>query len=432
VAGDGKRRARKKRISGKEVRARLSEAEATLDAIRTGRVDALVVSGPQGEQTRTIEGATHPYFVLLNAMSDGAALLERGGAILFGNLSLGDIVGARVETLLGSPIQRLVAPAELSRFDEFLRLGCAKKSAAEFTFGAASKFAKPVTIALSPLPLASFRDANGSESRDTVVLMAIIVDLTYRKAAEATRARLLESVITAEDNERRRIARELHDETGQSLTALVVGLRTIADMSVPADVRPAALRLRDVAARTVDDVGRLARGLHPAVLDDMGLDSAARRYVHDYIGSFGTPVNFLAGNVCSPRLAPLTAATAYRILQEALTNVARHARATKIDVEMSRTASALELLIRDDGVGFDVPRALDPASGLGLHGMRERVTLLGGSIEIESGPGRGTVVRARIPTGANVPPRRRGRARSAAGKKTERGAVRRAREESQS
>ena len=131
MAGDGKRRARKKRISGKEVRARLSEAEATLDAIRTGRVDALVVSGPQGEQTRTIEGATHPYFVLLNAMSDGAALLERGGAILFGNLSLGDIVGARVETLLGSPIQRLVAPAELSRFDEFLRLGCAKKSAAE-------------------------------------------------------------------------------------------------------------------------------------------------------------------------------------------------------------------------------------------------------------------------------------------------------------
>ena len=124
--------------------------------------------------------------------------------------------------------------------------------------------------------------------------MAIITDLTYRKAAEATRARLLERLISAEDDERRRIARELHDETGQSLTALLMGLRAIADMAVRPEVRAVALRLRDVAAQTVDDVGRLARGLHPAVLDDKGLAAAARRYVEDFVRSFGIALDFVA------------------------------------------------------------------------------------------------------------------------------------------
>ena len=232
--------------------------------------------------------------------------------------------------------------------------------------------------------------------------MAIITDLTYQKAAEATRARLLERLISAEDDERRRIARELHDETGQSLAALLVGLRAIADMTLPLEVRPVALRLRAIAAHTVDEVGRLARGLHPAVLDDKGLAAAARRYVGDYVRSFGTALEFAAESWTRLGWQPLAAATMYRILQEALTNVARHAAATRIVVELKRDNSSLELIVRDDGVGFDVSGALDAVSGLGLRGMRERVTLLGGSIEIESRPGQGTQVRASIPAGRRL------------------------------
>jgi PAS domain S-box-containing protein len=401
-----KGRAPKRRSSAKTLRDRLHEAEATLEAIRTGQVDALVVSGPRGEQTLTIEGATHPYFVLLNAMGDGAALLEPDGAILFCNRSFGDIAGAPVEALRASMLQQLVVSAERSSFEEFLREGSRQRVAREFALMTGNGSTTPVAIALSTLPLGTHPGVTGSESRgSTTVLMAIITDLTYRKAAEATRARLLERLISAEDDERRRIARELHDETGQSLTALLVGLRAITDMAVPPEVRPVAQRLRDIAARTVDDVGRLARGLHPAVLDDKGLAAAARRYVGDYVRSFGTALDFVAGDLDSPRLAPLTAATAYRILQETLTNVARHARARKITVELKRDESALELLVRDDGVGFEVSRAHDAGSGLGLHGMRERVTLLGGSIQIESRLGQGTVVRARIPAdGTAVPP----------------------------
>lgn len=413
MAVNRKRRAQKARTSASRIRDRLKEAEATLEAIRTGQVDALVVSGPRGEQTLTIEGATHPYFVLLNAMSDGAALLEPGGTILFGNLSFGDIAGAAVETLRGSLLQRLVVSEERSSFEEFLREGSRQRVAREFTLMTGNASTTPVAIALSTLPLGTHAEVTasgvtGSESRDgAAVLMAIITDLTYRKSVEAIRARLLERLMSAEDEERRRIARELHDETGQSLAALLVGLRAITDMAVPPEVRPVALRLRDIAAHTVDDVRRLARGLHPAVLDDQGLAAAARRYVGDYVRSFGTSLDFAAGDLDSPRLAPLTAATMYRLLQETLTNVARHARARKVAVELKRDESALELLVRDDGVGFEVSRAHDAVSGgrLGLRGMRERVTLLGGSIEIESRLGQGTVVRARIPAGSTAPPR---------------------------
>jgi signal transduction histidine kinase len=303
--------------------------------------------------------------------------------------------------------QRLVAPAARAGFEKLLQEGGKRNVAQEFLLTTRNGSATPVTIALSTLPLESRPDVS-SDDGDSV-LMAIVTDLSYRKTSEATRARLLERLITAEDDERRRIARELHDETGQSLTALLVGLRAVADMSASPETRAAALRLRDVAAQTVDDVGRLARGLHPAILDDLGLAAAARRYVDDYVRSFGTTMRFVTGDLDSPRLAPLVAATMYRLLQETLTNVARHARAKTIRVELRRHESAIELLVRDDGVGFELSGTVE--SGLGLHGMRERATLLGGSIQIESRPGHGTVVRAHIPAGpmtreASRPPRK--------------------------
>jgi signal transduction histidine kinase len=160
-----------------------------------------------------------------------------------------------------------------------------------------------------------------------------------------------------------------------------------------------ARRLREVAAHTVDDVGRLARGLHPAVLDDKGLVAAMRRHVSDFAKSFGVVVDVRVHGSVARRLSPLVQSTMYRILQEALTNVARHARAHMVGVVLTHKDAMLELAIRDDGVGFDPAAALSEASGLGLHGMQERVALLGGSVQIESRAGHGTTIRARIPTG---------------------------------
>jgi len=392
---------RRKRISGKRhsptqrLRARLHDAEATLEAIRSGAVDAVVVSGPRGDETRAFEGATHPYHVLLNAMSDGAALLSPDGTILFGNRRLAEIAHAPPERLRGSRFPQFVVAADRPSLEAFVRQG--RNGGGEFAIVGTDGSATPVWIALSRVPLDASPGDAGTNGHD--VRMAIITDLTDRKRAESTQIELLKRLLSAEDQERRRIARELHDETGQSLTTLLVGLRAIGDKTGLAEVRSMAQRLREVAAHTVDDVGRLARGLHPAVLDDKGLVAAARRHVSDFAKAFGIAVDFrVVGNV-PRRMAPLAQSTMYRILQESLTNVARHAQARGVGVMLKHKDAMLELAIRDDGVGFDPAAALSEASGLGLHGMQERVALLGGSVQIESRRGHGTMIRARIPAG---------------------------------
>jgi signal transduction histidine kinase len=383
------------------LRTRLAEAEATLEAIRTGEVDALVVAGPGGEQTLAIEGATHPYHVLLNAMSDGAALLAPDGTILFGNRRLGEIARAALDSLRGSRFQQLVAPAQRSSVDRFLRDG--RNGGREFAIVSEDAAATPVWIALSVVPLGAYPGANGAKARNgDSVLMAIITDLTDRKRADATKTELMQRLISAEDEERRRISRELHDETGQSITTLLVGLRAIGDVTGLAEVRSIALRLRQVAAHMVDDVGRLARGLHSAILDDKGLVAAARRHVSDFVKSFGVRVDLRVHGSIPRRLAPLVQSTMYRILQEALTNVARHAQARVVGVVLKYENAMLELVVRDDGVGFDASAAMRERSGLGLHGMQERVALLGGSVQIESRRGHGTMIRARIPAGTSA------------------------------
>jgi PAS domain S-box-containing protein len=374
------------------LRARLDEVEETLEAIRTGGVDALVVSGPGGEQTLTIEGAAHPYHVLLNAMTDGATLLMPDGTVLFGNRCLGELARAPVEELRGSRFQQFVPPAERADLEGLLR-DAGRSGAREFAMLGRDGTATPVWIAVSVVPL-------GARASGATVLMAIITDLTDRKRAAATRLDLMKLLISAGDDERRRIARELHDETGQSLTAVLVGLRAIEEAAITADVQSLARRLRKVAAQTVDDIGRLARGLHPAVLDDLGLAEAVRRHADDWARSFGVAVDLRVSGAIPHPLPALGQVTMYRILQEALTNVARHARARTVRVALAHDGTMLELEVRDDGVGFKVG-ARRRRSGLGLHGMRERVTLLGGSFELESRPGGGTLVRARIP----APPR---------------------------
>jgi len=390
-----KRTSAKRRSSPAKLRARLHEAEATLEAIRTGEVDALVIAGPGGEQTRAIEGATHPYHVLLNAMNDGAALLLPDGTILFANRRLGEIAREPLERLRGSRFQQLVAAAERSSLAQFVR--AARNGAREFAMVGDDTAPVPVWIALSVVPLGVHPGGNGTTAGNgDAILMAIVTDLTDRKKADATRLGLMQRLISAEDDERRRIARELHDETGQSLTSLLVGLRAIGDLARVPEVRTTAQRLQKIAAQTVDDVGRLARGLHPAVLDDKGLVAAARRHVNDFAKSFGMAIDLRVEGAISRRLSPLVQTTMYRILQEALTNVARHAQARAVGVVLKHDGTTLELVIRDDGVGFEAAAALEKASGLGLHGMQERVALLGGSVAIESRRGHGTTIRARI------------------------------------
>jgi len=217
---------------------------------------------------------------------------------------------------------------------------------------------------------------------------------------EELRGELLAKVITAQEEERRRIARELHDEMGQALTSLMVGLKVAAESENP---QTHLAELRQIAANTLAGVRDLARDLRPSLLDDLGLLAALERYVAAYGAKFGVETDFqAAGFSGDQRLPPQVEVTLYRIIQEALTNVAKHAHAHEVCVVVERKPGSVVALVEDDGTGFVVGSY--PASslgvdqpGLGLYGMQERAALLGGTLTVESSPGQGATVRVEIP-----------------------------------
>jgi signal transduction histidine kinase len=206
-------------------------------------------------------------------------------------------------------------------------------------------------------------------------------------------------IIRAQEDERRRIARELHDEVGQALTAIKVQL-SVAERAL--DVGEAAAGpLRDVHAITegaLHSVRDLSRLLHPAVLDDLGLPEAVDTYLREFSRRFGIKAELRIEGMAA-RLAPDIEVAAYRMIQEALTNVARHARATRCQVLLQRSDDRFEVIVRDDGEGFPVSRLNSPdrGGGVGLIGMRERALQLAGMVSIDSTPGAGTVLRILLP-----------------------------------
>lgn len=207
-------------------------------------------------------------------------------------------------------------------------------------------------------------------------------------------------LISAQEDERRTIARELHDEVGQVLTAIKVDL-SIAQRAVEAHgltVKPLddAQTIADSALQTVRDIAQLLR---PSALDDLGLPAAIDVSLRGLARRHEIAVE-LSQDGMSDRLDPDTEVAAYRIVQEALTNVARHARAAHCRVKLMRRPAALQLDIEDDGRGFDASASGSPTMGFGLIGMRERALRLGGTFQIESRPGMGTRLHIELPTEA--------------------------------
>jgi PAS domain S-box-containing protein len=381
-----KRKTPRRRVAGvRELRNRLQTAEDTVRAIRTGEVDALVVAKPSGEQVITLPGAELAYRVLFDQMNEGAVTLTPDGLVAYCNRRFADIVRTPLARIIGAPLRRFVPPADQAAFEALRQRGITGNARGDLRFRTSDGSPVPVAVSFAPL--------HAEGSAEVIGLVGVIRDITERAQQEDVRNRLIEQVMSAQDDERRRIARELHDETGQSLTALLVGLRTIEGSQTAAQAVELARRLRETTAQTLIDVGRLWRGLHPGVLDDLGLGAAVVRHAEDFAGASGIAVRVQTEGLDADGLSPLLQATVYRVLQEALTNVARHAGARNVSVRLVRTTGAVELRVQDDGAGF----APGKSGRLGLRGMRERAALLGGSVEVASKSGAGTTIMARIP-----------------------------------
>jgi signal transduction histidine kinase len=266
-------------------------------------------------------------------------------------------------------------------------------------FGARSGLWVPLVARSHTIGLIAAHDKLGADARfsDNDLRLAetfasraaLAVDLSQRIARDALRR-----VVDAQELERRRLARELHDETGQALTSILLGLRTLEETLDGPGPQAAVADLRELVVATLQDVRRLAVELRPKVLDDFGLVPALERLTETFAEQTGIVVRFESG-LGAERLPAEVETALYRIVQESLTNIVKHAHARTISIALTRKPGTVAVVVEDDGQGFDPAGVRE--GGFGLEGMRERVGLLDGRLQVESSEGAGTTLVAEVP-----------------------------------
>lgn len=315
------------------------------------------------------------------------------------------VAGAGVEDVLGATIARsgsksgaVLARRRSERIDSVIDDPEVHQETSR-QLGARTGMWVPLIARDQAIGVLEIHDKEGPDARFThddfrlaetfAARAAVAVELSQRVARDAVRR-----VVQAQELERSRLARELHDETGQALTSILLGLKPLEEALAEHPARAALADLREQVVSALQDVRRLAVELRPAVLDDFGLVPALERLTSAFSEQTDIRVDFHSA-LGETRLPGEAETTLYRVVQESLTNILKHANARHISVSIARRDSGVAAVIEDDGDGFDLRTVRD--EGIGLLGMRERLALLDGRLEVESRPGAGTTVVAEVP-----------------------------------
>jgi PAS domain S-box-containing protein len=313
--------------------------------------------------------------------------------ILAVNAAAVDQYGYSRDEFMDLPVRDLALSSEEGEFSDFV---CSES--VHLYANRTWKHKTRAGVVIAAEIICSRLDFDGRNAR--LMIVQDVTEKLKRQEAEQNeklRRLLLERLMLAQEEERQRIARELHDHTGQLMTSLLVGLRTVSDSRKLADAKQKAHRLREIASDAIGELGRLARGLHSSVLDDLGLREAIERHAEEFSSSQGIKVNLSFNEVPLAVLKKEEQINLYRIMQEALTNVARHSRASEVKIGFTRMGSELLLVIADNGIGLLPARSADLTHHLGIEGMRQRAAMLRGSLELQSEPPRGFCVQVRMP-----------------------------------
>jgi PAS domain S-box-containing protein len=360
----------------------MDEAEQTLQAIRYGAVDAFVVEEAEGHRVYALEGADLPYHALVERMQQGAAMLDARGCIIYCNLSLAKLLGVPRETAIGLALRDFIAPADQPRCLRLLQETQAGSSEGEMLLHRGNDKQIAANFSFKLL------------SQDKSATAVLITDLTERKQQIELASRLQQM----QDDERRRIARELHDSVGQLLVAIGMNIAMVQAQSDKLD----AVGAKAVAenAELIEQVSREIRTvsylLHPPLLDVAGLISALRLYVDGFSerSQIKVELDVPAG---FPRLSDAAEIAVFRMVQESLTNIHRHSGSATAAIRIQQDGERLVVEVQDSGKGIPKEKQSElpgsGRSGVGFAGMRERLTQLGGKLEIQSDEN-GTVVRA--------------------------------------
>ena len=386
--------ARKKNSSRElvKLRARLAIAEETLRAIRSGEVDSVIVAGKEGSQVFTLDGAEHAYRVLIESMNEGALTMTVDKTILYANQCFARMGKCPLEQVMGGSFRRFLSAEDQGTLGPLMKRADKSGSKIQVLLNAGDGSSMPVQISIRPLVKNCFNRAP---------ISLVVTDMTAARRSEAMLRDLTHRVVQVQEAERGHLALELHDTITQMLCGVLVRSQTLVD-KLPARNQPAkreARKLREIIRRTVEEVERISRNLRPSVLDQLGLIAG----LHDTSTEFANRTGVSVKMVCvqlAVRLPADTELALYRILQETLKNVEKHARARHVTVHLTKPGGFVQLTINDDGMGFDPDhhRARRKGKGgFGLLGMRERAAYVGGILKVKSVRRAGTEIEIRIP-----------------------------------
>jgi PAS domain S-box-containing protein len=416
-----------------DLRARLDESEETLRALRAGEVDALII----GDQVFTLESADAASNrfrgEVLAQINEVVIAVDNDQRVTYLNpaaerqyqVSASEILGRRLEELYThqwpEPHFETAAIASIGEHGSWRGENIHVKRDGESIFVEST--------------VTELRDRSGEKTG----LLAVIRDITDRKKAndalrlahdelesrvvertielseanealkdqmveraraERQRAELLQKIVTTQEDERRRIARDIHDQLGQRVTGLRLQIASIFDMLTEGEAKTRLDTLMQTAEKLDSDVSFLAWELRPASLDDLGLVQALTEFTHEWSHHYKIGVDFIVRGFARDKLSTQAETQFYRITQEALNNVAKHANADHVDILLESKDGQVTMIIEDNGVGFDRAEQKEriDIKSLGLLGMKERALLIGGSVGIESTLGAGTTIYVRAPS----------------------------------
>ncbi len=382
-----------------ELRVRLAEAEETLRAIRIGEVDTMVVAGKQGPQVFTLEGAEHAYRVLIESMNEGALTLTTDKTILYANECFARMVKCPLEQVIGGSFSRFLSAEDRTILRSLLKQAGKSGSKIQVLLNAGDGSQIPAQISIRPL--------SKSGSKHATIGM-VVTDMTEARRTEELLRALTHRVVQAQEGERGRVALELHDNITQLLCAILVRFQMLIHKLSSRDgpSKAEAIKIRGMLGQTAQEVERISRNLRPGILDELGLAAVMRDTGTEFAERTGVSLKLACARLTA-RLSGDIELTLYRILQEALKNVENHARARHVTVHLTKQRGIIQLMIHDDGIGFDPDHhsaGRKGKAGLGLLGMRERATYAGGALTVKSARGAGTEIEIRIP----LPSRRHG------------------------
>jgi PAS domain S-box-containing protein len=375
-----------------ELRTRLGDAEEALRAIRTGEVDTVVVAGKAGPQVYTLEGAEHAYRLLIESMNEGALTLTADKTILYANQCFARMVKSPLEQVTGSSFRRFLSVEDRTRLRPLLRRASQSGAKIQVQLKADDGSQMSAQISIRLLARNGFKRAP---------IGMVVTDLTEARRTEELLRALTHRVVQVQETERGRVALELHDNITQLLCAMLFRSQALAN-NLSARAGPAmseALKLGAMLGHAAAEVERITRNLRPGVLDQLGLAAVLQTTSTEFTDRTGVSVK-LACVELTARLPADTELALYRILQEALKNVEQHAHARHVTVHLTKQDDIVQMVINDDGVGFDPnhhPAGRKGKRGLGLLSMRERATYVGGALKVKSSRRAGTEIGVRIP-----------------------------------